>query len=91
MKLILFAAKTAGDEKNCLYPDRLEIGDADALKKAVRLDHVCAEYKDSYRNNDNFIRSECIVMDCDNDASDDPATWVTPESLSEEFADVAYV
>lgn len=90
MELILYAARCTGNEKNCLYPDRHEITDADGLTEAVRFDHVCAEYRCNYRSNENFITSQCIVMDCDNDHTEDPAAWVTPEALAEEFEDVAY-
>jgi putative DNA primase/helicase len=90
MELILYAARCTGNEKNCLYPDRHEITGADDLIEAVRYDHVCAEYKGNYRSNENFITSQCIVMDCDNDHTEDPAAWVTPEALAEEFEDVSY-
>ena len=90
MKLILYAARCTGNEKNCLYPDKHEVTDADSLLEVIRKDHVCAEYKGNYRNNDNFLTSQCVVMDCDNDQSEDPATWVTPEALADEFENVPY-
>ena len=90
MKLILYAARCTGNEKNCLYPDKHEVTDADSLLEVIRKDHVCAEYKGNYRNNDNFLTSQCVVMDCDNDQSEDPATWVIPEALADEFENVPY-
>ena len=90
MKLILYAARCTGNEKNCLYPDMHEVTDPEGLKKAVRTDHVCARYKGNYRSNDNFISSQCVVMDCDNDHTEDPAAWITPEALAEEFDSVPY-
>lgn len=90
MELVLFTANSAGNEKNCSYPNKTVINNADQLKEAVRFDHVCAEYKNSYRNNGNFIRSTVVVMDCDNDHSENPEDWITPEALKEEFSDVAF-
>lgn len=90
MKLILYAARCTGNEKNCLYPDRHEVTTPEGLKKAVRTDHVCAQYKGDYRSNENFISSSCVVMDCDNDHSEDPAAWITPAALAEEFESVPY-
>jgi len=90
MQFILFTAKTAGNEKNCLYPTKVVADTPDALKDAVRLDHVLAEYKGSYRSIDNFQKSQCVVMDCDNDHTENPDEWITPEALSEEFKDVQY-
>ena len=44
----------------------------------------------NYRSSTNFVRSNCVVMDVDNDHSDDPAEWITPESLEEEYADIRF-
>lgn len=44
MKLILQTANVLGDERNCYYPNRVEVTSAEELQQAVRMDHVCAEY-----------------------------------------------
>ena len=64
-------------------PDRREITSSDELGKAVRLDHVCVELKDNYRSDSNFLSSNVVVMDCDNDHSDNPSDWITPDKLDE--------
>ena len=63
---------------------------ADELQQAVRTDHVCAEYDNDYRSTENFRQSNVIVMDCDNDHTEDPAKWVTPEKLDEMMPDISY-
>ena len=73
MFFVLQTANVAADAKNCVYPNRKEITSGDELKEAVRFDHVCGEFKKNYRNISNFLKSNVIVMDCDNDHSDDPA------------------
>jgi putative DNA primase/helicase len=90
MKLILYTARCTGNEKNCSYPDRQEIGSPEELIQAIRYDHVCAEYKNNHRSSENFISSYCVVMDCDNDDSEDEATWITPEALKSEFDTVSF-
>ena len=90
MRLILYAARCTGNEKNCLYPDRHDVTDPEGLKRAVRTDHVCAQYKGNYRSNENYISSQCVVMDNDNDHTEDPALWITPEALAKEFDTVPY-
>lgn len=90
MKLIMQTADIVGDEKNCLYPHRVEITSAEELQAAVHTDHVCAEYRGGYRNTDNFLRSNVVVMDCDNDHSQNPDEWITPEKLDEMLPDIAY-
>ena len=83
MQFELFTANCTGDAANCSYPNRVVAGDAATLAAAVAHDHVCATYKNNYRSKDNFMRSALGVWDCDNDHSDNPKDWVTPESLGE--------
>ena len=88
MKLTIYSADCTGREKNCLYPHRHEITDADGFRQAVQKDHVCAAFKNSYRSNDNFLVADCLVMDCDNDHTEEPTEWVTPAKVKKAFPDV---
>ena len=90
MRLVLQTANVVSDAKNCLYPNRVEAGDAAELQEAIKKDHVCGEYKKNYRSKENFIRSNVAVMDCDNDHSEDPKEWITPEKMEELFGDFSY-
>lgn len=90
MKLVLCLANSSGDKKNCLYPNRVEASSAEEMAKAVSFDHVCAEYDKNYRSISNFRKSNVVVMDCDNDHSDNPVDWITPESLDDLMPDIAY-
>lgn len=66
----IYSADVTGNPGNCSYPHKHIILDEDSLKAAVCHDYVCAEYKNSYRNGDNFIGSDCLPVDCDNDHSE---------------------
>ena len=90
MQLVLQTANVAGAETNCIYPNRVEVTSAKELQEAVKMDHVCGEYKDNYRSIKNFIRTNVVVMDCDNDHSDNPEDWITPEKLEELCGDLSY-
>ena len=90
MILNLQIANVAGDAKNCFYPHHVKVSSAEELQEAVKFDHVCAEYDGDYRSKENFITSNVIVMDCDNDFTEDPAEWMTPEKLDELLPDVSY-
>lgn len=90
MRLILQMANVVCDAKNCLYPTRVEINDATELREAIKFDHVCAEYKGNYRSINNFMKSNVVVMDCDNDHSENPDDWITPEAIDEMMPDVSY-
>lgn len=51
---------------------------------------MCAEYKNNYRNSDNFIGSDCLPVDCDNDHSENPNDWVTPDDVMQAFPGVTF-
>jgi P4 family phage/plasmid primase-like protien len=86
----LYHSDSIGRASNCSYPHAVEVTDADTLAAAVMYDYVAVEYKNDYRNNINFIKTTCLVLDCDNDHSEDPAEWITPEQLHEALPDVAF-
>ena len=77
MRLILHTANVVSDTKNCFYPNRVEVTSAEELHEAAKFDHVCAEYRKDYRSKNNFVKSNVLVMDCDNDHSEDPKDWMT--------------
>ena len=91
MKFTLFSADCTGVASNCSYPERITVCDEETFGEAVRRDHVCAEYRNDYRSVENFLCSDCLVMDIDNDGSDDPSKWVTDADIDEIFGDVDYV
>ncbi len=90
MKFTLYHSDSREMPGNCTYAHRIEVTDKDALVQAVSHDYVCAEYRDGYRSNDNFLGSDCLPVDCDNDHSDDPEAWVYPSDVANAFPDVAF-
>ena len=90
MQITMFTANCVGQAGNCSYPNRAPVSTAEQLQSAARSDHVCAEYKGNYRSIGNFIRSDVIVMDIDNDHTEEPDDWITPEKMDEEFSDFSY-
>lgn len=90
MKFTIYTANCTGNEKNTLYPNQMVITCEGDLKKSITFDHVCAKYKNDTRSDANFIVSDVIPMDCDNDHSDDPDEWITPQFLADNLTDVAF-
>ena len=84
----IYKADCIGQASNCVYPHKVDVNDKTSLSEAVSADYVCAEYKNNYRSNSNFIRSNCLAVEFDNDHSEDPSEWVTPEILRSAFEDV---
>ena len=90
MKFTLYQSDSRETPANCTYMHKVEVTDKDTLLRAVAHDYVCAEYKDGYRSNDNFLGSDCLPVDCDNDHSDDPEEWVYPSDVANAFPGVAF-
>ena len=86
----LFVADFVGAPNNCSYPHRRRINDEASLKEAVSHDYVCAEYVNHRRSVENFIESDCLAVDVDNDHSDSPDDWVTPDDVLKAFPNVTF-
>ena len=89
--MTVYAAKCTGNATNCLYPTKINLTDEEIARKAFSHDTVFAEYKGNYRANDNFIRSNVIPFDCDNDHSDEPSEWIAEEDIATVFDGVSYI
>ena len=83
MKLTLYRADCSGDAKNCVYPHKAAIQIPKDLATAAAFDHVFANYLNSYRNIDNFLESDVVPMDCDNDHREAPKDCYSPDPLEE--------
>lgn len=90
MEFTIYRASTRGDKANTCYPVEEKVLDGPSLAHAVAYDHVCAEYEKNTRSNENFIRSNVLPMDCDNDHSENPEDWITAEKLSDIFPGISY-
>ena len=91
MQMTIYDAATVGSRSNCVYPNPVMVTDADTMRQAAAFDHVCAAYKQNYRSVDNFLKADCLPMDCDNDHSDDPDDWLTPFDVAMDFPGVGMV
>lgn len=90
MRFTLYRSNCLEVPENCTYPHKVEVTGKDSLIEAVKHDYVCAEYQGNYRSNDNFIGSDCLPVDCDNDHSDAPEEWVYPSDVATAFPSVAF-
>ncbi len=90
MEFTLYRSNVRGNEANTNYPVVEKVSDGPSLARAVSFDHVCATYEGNTRSKDNFIKSDCLPMDCDNDHSDNPEDWITAEKLSDIFPGISY-
>ncbi len=89
--ITVYTANGVGNAANCVYPHEVQITDTGSAVAAFSMDLVCARYRNNYRSVDNFMDSNALPGDCDNDHSDDPAAWITPEDIASMFPEVSYV
>ena len=90
IQFTLYTSDCIGNLSNCIYPKKAVIKDKESLITAIKFDHVTAEYKDNYRSNANFIKADNVVLDCDNDHSNDPKDWVTSVDVAMAFSGVLF-
>ena len=86
-----YKSNVLGMASNTRYPNEYEAKQTtknDQIRQIFNKDYVCAQYKDNKRSADNFVISDCLALDCDNDHSDDPNAWITPEHIISEFDNV---
>ena len=57
----------------------------------AHFDHVSAKYKNNYRSNETFEKSEVQSGDIDNDKIPDPKDWVTRDDLHRIFEGVPHI
>ena len=88
-KFILSLTKVRQNPKNIVFADTVEVTSADELKASCLFDHVGAVLRDGYRSNKDFVTSNVVIMDCDNE-DDNPETWVTPEKVTEDLPGVEF-
>ncbi|MDO4644113.1 MAG: DNA primase, partial [Cardiobacteriaceae bacterium] len=87
MQFTLFHSGQIGIQTATVYPNLINVIDETSLLQVVQFDHVAAEFQNNTRSNANFIASNVIVMDIDNDHTENPDEWLTVEQLKELFVD----
>ena len=90
MELTLYTSNVRGLASNTKYNSKISITDIESLKKALAFDYVPVLFKDNTRSIANFISSNCIIVDCDNDHSDKPEDWIDLVKLMEHFPNVRF-
>lgn len=87
MQFTLSHSGQTGVQTTTVYPNQVIITDEISLQTVVQFDHVAGLFLNNTRSNTNFIQSDVLVMDIDNDHSENSDEWITVERLKEIFAD----
>lgn len=88
--ITIFISNKRGDRFNTLYPEKRVVTSKAELEEAAKHDHVFAEYRGGHRALADFIRSDCLPFDCDNDHSDSENEWKTPADVEKAFPGVPF-
>ncbi|VTY18740.1 phage/plasmid primase, P4 family [Streptococcus agalactiae] len=87
MQFTLSHSGQTGVQTTIVYPHQVTITDETSLKRVAQYDHVAGLFKNSTRSNANFLKSDVLVMDIDNDHTENPDDWITEEYLKILFSD----
>ena len=87
---IISASRGRMQKNNNFYRNQHLIFSLKNLKYVTQFDHVAGQFKESIRNNKNFISANVIIMDVDNSHSDNHKDWSTPDTLKEIFKNVEF-
>ena len=80
----------SGDAKITSYPHQIEIKSEDDLRTAAQWDHVCGTFANGKRGIRAFQECDCIMMDCDNNETEDALEMQVPADVQEAFPGVAF-
>lgn len=88
--MILYRSNSRQYEKAVRFPTAEQVDTLEDLRRVARFDHVAARLKDSYRLKENYLDADCVLLDLDNDHSDDPDEWKTLDDVADVFPGVSF-
>lgn len=78
------------DKQNTKYPTLAQVGDPKQLESVAQQDHTAGEFRNFERSIPNFIKSDVAIMDIDNDHTNAPDEWITPEDVAADLPNVEF-
>lgn len=87
-KITLTPSNYYQDAKKSKYLNPVVVETLDDFKKVISKDYACAVYRNNHRSKDDFLYADAIVFDIDNDHSENPDEWLTPDKISSFFSNV---
>ena len=88
-EITLSVANERQNPKNKHYPNVRQVSSMQELSECLKFDHVAGLFTNNERGNENFIKTNCLIMDLDND-SDNLNDWKTPEYIQEKLPGVEF-
>ncbi len=86
----LYGSDAKQNAQNKVYRNVVQIACLDDLLKAVQHDYTAAKFRDHTRCKENFVRSDVLVMDVDNDEATNAENAVTPRQIAQDLPNVQF-
>lgn len=87
-KITLTPSNYYQDAKKSKYLNPVVVESLEDFKIVILKDYACAVYKNNHRSIEDFLYADAIVFDIDNDHSENPDDWITPDKASSFFDNV---
>ncbi len=91
MKITVHYADCTGNPKNCCYPNTGVAGSEEEFRTLIARDHTFAVFRDHRRSLENFEGTRYLILDNDNDHSEDSEQWFSPQDLAFTLPEVPFV
>ena len=91
MKITVHYADCTGNPKNCCYPNTGVAGSEEEFRTLIARDHTFAVFRDHRRSLENFEGTRYLILDNDNDHSEDSEQWFSPQDLAFTLPAVPFV
>lgn len=89
--LTIYQADCCGNAKITKYPIVVSPPDIASLINAISHDHTFISFKDNRRSVTNYIGTDVITADCDNNHSDNEEDWFTAEDIFNKYPGVKLI
>ena len=92
MKITLYTSNKREDPTNTLYPNEVVIDTKSSFDPSIfKNDYVGSLFKGNARSNLNFIKTNCLLIDIDNDHSDNPQEWFDKDDVENVLNGVPHI
>ena len=84
------SASRENEAANVFYPVSMTVTNEKDFLSMIAYDHVCSQFRHNKRSNEGFLSADCLVMDNDNDHSDNPEDWIKAKDFAGYFPNISY-
>lgn len=88
--MTLYGSDYRENAQNVIYNRVYQIRSEKDLQIALKRDHMAGQMVNNYRNIDNFMGANCIMVDVDNTHTEDPDKWKTADDIAEALDGINY-